>query len=843
MAVDAPAQFSVWLVSSGGIWYYGGVYDANGGASYTRTTSPPTCPWAPATRSTSTTAPAAATAWTVGGLAAGTVDVTEPVTVTHDLTMDAAPLSGGTISPAVGSHTYSEGAVVDVTATPNTGYHFDNWTGGVADPNAAATTVTMDADKTVTAHFAVNTYTLTYAAGAGGSISGDSPQTVDYGHSGAEVTAVPAAGYHFVKWSDDVATAARTDANVTANLSVTAQFAEDVSGQVVLDETTSTTTGAGAANAPSVSFTHTTGSGSNRLMLVGVSWNCNTTNRTISSVTFTPSGGSATNLTEVITQLGYNSANPRYSAIYALLAPPSHVSGTVTVTFSGTVSSGSVAGAADFAGVDQTTPLGTPEGAGAGDTKTATARVTLDNLRGNELVFDNVFGGVSSGSPTVTPDASQSLEWDTTSSSNARGSASSKQATSDSVTMTWTYSATNYWAITAVPIRPVPGGVTHDLTMGAAPLSGGTISPAVGSHTYSEGAVVDVTATPSTGYHFAGWSGDLIGSANPTTVTMDADKAVTAHFAINTYTLTYAAGTGGSVSGTSPQTVDYGQSGSEVTAVPDAGYHFVKWSDDVATAARTDANVTANLSVTAQFAEDVSGQVVLDGTPSSGKAAANAPSVSFAHTTGTGTDRLMLVGVSWNSGTQANERSITSLTFTPLAGQPGQGVPVALTQVIKQLGYTAANPRYSAIYKLLNPPPGVSGTVTVTFSGTVTNGSVAGAADFAGVDQTTPLGTAVGFGSPSNTSTSISKELTGLAGNELVFDNVFAGASSATALLTPDSSQHPLWNVNNYASGNPATNLFGAASTKQATSGTVTMSWTFSSAAAALAAVPIRPAE
>ena len=89
-------------------------------------------------------------------------------------------------------------------------------------------------------------------------------------------------------------------------------------------------TGVGAANTSTVAISHTTGTGVNRLMLVGVSWNCGTTNRTISSVTFTPSGGSATNLTEVITQLGYNSTNPRYSAIYKLLSPPSGVSGTVT---------------------------------------------------------------------------------------------------------------------------------------------------------------------------------------------------------------------------------------------------------------------------------------------------------------------------------------------------------------------------------------------------------------------------------------------------------------------------------------------------------------------------------
>ena len=47
-----------------------------------------------------------------------------------------------------------------------------------------------------------------------------------------------------------------------------------------------------------------------------------------------------------------------------------------------------------------------------------------------------------------------------------------------------------------------------------------------------------------------------------------------------------------------------GADGSTVTAVPDAGYHFVDWSDGVLTAARTDLNVTGDLTVTANFAID-----------------------------------------------------------------------------------------------------------------------------------------------------------------------------------------------------------------------------------------------
>lgn len=71
----------------------------------------------------------------------------------------------------------------------------------------------------------INTYTLSYSAGANGSITGSASQTVNHGASGSAVTAIPAAGYYFSSWSDGVTTAIRTDANVTSNLNVSASFA------------------------------------------------------------------------------------------------------------------------------------------------------------------------------------------------------------------------------------------------------------------------------------------------------------------------------------------------------------------------------------------------------------------------------------------------------------------------------------------------------------------------------------------------------------------------------------------------------------------------------------------
>ena len=314
---------------------------------------------------------------------------------THNLTMAVSPSGTGSTSPAVGVHAYVEGTVVNISAIPNSGYQFDHWTGDVADPDSASTTVTMNSDKTVTAYF---------------------------------VEAPP-------------------------------------SGEVTLDGAVST--GAGDPNESSVSFSHTTGSGTDRLMLVGVSWNCGTTNRTISSITFTPSGGSAVGLTEVITQLGYNTSNPRYSAIYSLLNPGSGVSGTVDITFSGAVSNGIIAGAANFAGVDQTTPLGTPDGAsGSGTSSSGTPNpsLSLTGLNGDELVFDNVFIGASSTSHAISADSGQTALWNilgyssSNTSFNTIGAASTEQAAGTSVTMSWTTAnygtTTTRWAVAAVPINP-----------------------------------------------------------------------------------------------------------------------------------------------------------------------------------------------------------------------------------------------------------------------------------------------------------------------------------------------------------------------------------------------------
>lgn len=109
-----------------------------------------------------------------------------------------------------------------------------------------------------------------------------------------------------------------------------------------------------------------------------------------------------------------------------------------------------------------------------------------------------------------------------------------------------------------------------------------------------------VRAVPRYGYHFSRWS-DGVATAIRTDMNVAADLAVTAFFARDIYTLEYTAGDHGAISGSTPQQVLHGGSGSEVFAVPDPGFAFTQWDDGSIDNPRLDSNVTGNISVTAFF--------------------------------------------------------------------------------------------------------------------------------------------------------------------------------------------------------------------------------------------------
>ena len=147
---------------------------------------------------------------------------------------------------------------------------------------------------------------------------------------------------------------------------------------------------------------------------------------------------------------------------------------------------------------------------------------------------------------------------------------------------------------------------TFTITANASPTAGGTVT---GGGTYESGKTATLTATPATGYKFKQWSD---GNTSATrTVTVTGNATYTAQFELLTYSILTAASPteGGSVTGGGVHS--YGSTVT-LTAIPNNGYEFVRWTDGVTTASRN-VTVTAAASYTAVF-EQVATSNIFKGT-------------------------------------------------------------------------------------------------------------------------------------------------------------------------------------------------------------------------------------
>jgi uncharacterized repeat protein (TIGR02543 family) len=139
--------------------------------------------------------------------------------------LSASPVIGGTTT---GAGAYTAGTSATITATPGAGYTFTNWTEGANVISTSASYVfVVNANRTLVAHFAINTYTLTVTSNpiAGGTVA-KSPNQPTY-NTGSTVllTATANPGYTFTSWSGNATGSVNPLAVVmTANKNITANF-------------------------------------------------------------------------------------------------------------------------------------------------------------------------------------------------------------------------------------------------------------------------------------------------------------------------------------------------------------------------------------------------------------------------------------------------------------------------------------------------------------------------------------------------------------------------------------------------------------------------------------------
>jgi hypothetical protein len=178
--------------------------------------------------------------------------------------------AGGSVTtPGEATFTYDAGTVVNLVATPASGYRFVNWTGDVgtiANVNAASTTITMNGDYSIMADFEAIPpvqYELTVSSTDGGSVTTPGEGTYTYnGGTVVNLVATAASGYRFVNWTGDVGTianvnAASTTITVNSNYSVTANFEQILPGQFSL--TISSTAGGSVTTPGQGTFTYDAG--------------------------------------------------------------------------------------------------------------------------------------------------------------------------------------------------------------------------------------------------------------------------------------------------------------------------------------------------------------------------------------------------------------------------------------------------------------------------------------------------------------------------------------------------------------------------------------------------------
>ncbi len=310
---------------------------------------------------------------------------------------------------------------------------------------------------------------------------------------------------------------------------------------------------------------------------------------------------------------------PTYSVTFVAGA-----GGTLTGTASQTVTSGGSASAI--------TAVASP-----GYTFTSWTGSNFTTSTSNPLVVSNVVQALTitaNFTPTFTVSfvsgTGGSLSGTTPQTVASGGSTSALTATVNPgyVFVNWT--GTGFTTTATNPL--VIANVTQNLTITAnfAPTytvtfiagTGGSLSGTTNQTIVSGGSTLSLTATANQGYVFVNWTGTGFTTitTNPLVVAnVTQTLTITANFA-PTYTLGFVAGTGGVLTGAATQTVVSGGSTSAVNAVSNTGFAFANWSGSGFPGSTANplvvANVTQNMTITANFTSLTSTLVYTD--PSSG---------------------------------------------------------------------------------------------------------------------------------------------------------------------------------------------------------------------------------
>ncbi|MCX6878797.1 MAG: Ig-like domain-containing protein [Verrucomicrobia bacterium] len=229
---------------------------------------------------------------------------------------------------------------------------------------------------------------------------------------------------------------------------------------ITFDAASSASQGGGLST---IAWSHTVGGGADAMLVVGVTTESNP-DRTVTGVTF---GLQA--LAQVPLARAFNGATTANASDLWYLKAPTAGTATITVTFSGSVGNGTVAGAVSMFGVVQ----GPPEAVAnynAGNGSTYSAAITT--LTYGSWLVDAVNNGTVGAS--LTPTSGQTRRW-YNGGANHAGAGGTREVTPAGLTTdTWTTSGTSRRALSVASFAPVTPPLPANAgtsTVTAAPLS------------------------------------------------------------------------------------------------------------------------------------------------------------------------------------------------------------------------------------------------------------------------------------------------------------------------------------------------------------------------------------
>lgn len=429
----------------------------------------------------------------------------------NQFTLTINKVGSGTVTPASGSY-YNEGTSVPLTATPDPCWVFTGWTGDL-NSTANPASILMNSNKTITANFTPATYTLNLTTVGSGTVTKTLDRTYYDCNENVQLSASASPGWELASWSGDLSGNANpATITMNSNKNVTATFTNSV-----LYTLTINTNGSGTVTknpdqpqyhygdvvqltaTPATDWAFTTWAG-------GLTGSTNPATITITGDTTITANFQWIEYTLTVNIVGNGSVTKNPSkAVY-------HNGDIVTLTatpdtgwlFTGWT--GNLTGNANPATITITTNT----------TITANFRdgyVLTVTTSGNGTVavspLQEKYNPGTSVRLTATPAAGWSF-------SGWSGSASSSDNPLDIVM--------DYDKIVVATFTQNLYSLTINI------VGHGSVTKSPDKTSYLYGDLVALTATPDTGWPFAGWSGDFSGVNSPATVTITKNMVITATF-------------------------------------------------------------------------------------------------------------------------------------------------------------------------------------------------------------------------------------------------------------------------------------------------------------------------